>query len=301
MVMLNQLEQMKNSMRLIAIIISAMTSLTACESYVDIDLPEQHRKIVAYCFISPQDTLITARIFHSTPLYTSRTPNEQQNSQIITNATVILEHNGASVVLPYNNQLECYALPVEQFAITAGATYHLKVTVDGMPSVEAQTTVPRDIINLTHYQLTNLPSTNQNGMEESRYLIETKWNDIASETNFYGLIINEQVVWSPGNTQEVHNFTMHRAYLSDNGTEGETMTHRAELNSYINPIELTGDNGIRIYLLNCSRDYFLYHRSLQNGAGISDPFSEPSMVHSNIEHGLGCFGASNGSSVWIPL
>jgi hypothetical protein len=214
---------------------------------------------------------------------------------------VLLEHNGASIVIPYDNQQQQYVLPAELFAITAGETYYLKVLVDGMPTVEAQTTVPRDIVNLASHQLTSLPSSNDEGMEENRYLIETKWNDIASVSNFYSVVMNQQVTWDHGQMLETQNFHMYRDYLTDTGTDGETMTHRAEINSYIPPISNLVESGIRIYLLNCSRDYFLYHQSLHNGAGYSDPFSEPSMVYSNIENGLGCFGSFNGSSTWISL
>jgi Domain of unknown function (DUF4249) len=51
---------------------------------------------------------------------------------------------------------------------------------------------------------------------------------------------------------------------------------------------------IELILISCDEGYFNYHKSLENYSG-NNPFSEPTLVSSNITGGLGCFGAYNQS------
>jgi hypothetical protein len=44
---------------------------------------------------------------------------------------------------------------------------------------------------------------------------------------------------------------------------------------------------------NADVNYFKYHRSLQQRLDTENPFTEPSIIYTNIKGGLGCFGAYN--------
>ena len=49
---------------------------------------------------------------------------------------------------------------------------------------------------------------------------------------------------------------------------------------------------VLIEALNCSRDFYLYNRSLQQSAGTGgNPFADPVLIHTNIQGGFGCFGS----------
>lgn len=43
---------------------------------------------------------------------------------------------------------------------------------------------------------------------------------------------------------------------------------------------------------NSDENYYKYHRSLET-SGNDNPFTEPSLVYTNINNGLGCFAAYN--------
>jgi hypothetical protein len=46
-------------------------------------------------------------------------------------------------------------------------------------------------------------------------------------------------------------------------------------------------------LYNADEHYYRYHRSLTERHDYTNPFTEPYLIYSNIEGGLGCFGAYN--------
>lgn len=293
---------MNNYLLPVAVIIALLMGLTSCEDDVDIDLPDHQPKLVAYCFLNPHDTMIIAKVYRSNPLFSMVSSNSADNIEILSNATVLLEHNEASVVIPFDISLQQYMLPAAVFPIVPGETYHLKVMADGFTPIHAQTTVPRDKVTISSHKINTILSQNEAEQTENHSLVEVQWHDISSETNFYAIVINEQFTIDDNTNNEplVFNYPVHRAYISDSGSDGEVIVYRTEIYTNFHEPNTIEDKGIFIYLLNCTRDYFLYHRSLQNGAGSSDPFSEPTMVYSNIENGLGCFGSYTGSSVWIP-
>lgn len=52
---------------------------------------------------------------------------------------------------------------------------------------------------------------------------------------------------------------------------------------------------------NTDEHYFKYHRSVQTRGDSDNPFVEPSLIYTNVEGGLGCFGAYNsGQLVYRP-
>lgn len=50
---------------------------------------------------------------------------------------------------------------------------------------------------------------------------------------------------------------------------------------------------ITMELYNADEHYYRYHRSLTERHDYTNPFTEPYLIYSNIEGGLGCFGAYN--------
>ena len=51
---------------------------------------------------------------------------------------------------------------------------------------------------------------------------------------------------------------------------------------------------VNVSVLNCSKDFYLYNKSVQESDGIGgNPFTDPVQVYTNIQNGFGCFGAYN--------
>src|SRR3972149_9782654 len=73
-----------------------------CEKDVtNIKQPETKPKLVAGCFISPQDTLIIVTLTRSNPIF--GTGHNDSNNLSVTDASVIISNGINSVVIPYNS------------------------------------------------------------------------------------------------------------------------------------------------------------------------------------------------------
>jgi hypothetical protein len=57
--------------------------------------------------------------------------------------------------------------------------------------------------------------------------------------------------------------------------------------------------GYEVWMLNCNYDYYNFHNSLYTNQG-GDPFSEPTLMYTNVEGGLGVFAAANAVKLILP-
>ncbi|RYD86802.1 MAG: DUF4249 family protein, partial [Sphingobacteriales bacterium] len=104
-------------------------------------LADQPVKLLVACFISPQDTVLAAKVARSRPILDDETVTNLE----ITNATVTLQTGSRSIVLTYHSRLRYYRASPGQFPIRAGETYQLWVQTPDGQSVEARTTVPEAV------------------------------------------------------------------------------------------------------------------------------------------------------------
>lgn len=265
-----------------------LIALSSCEDYVDIEIPQQEKRIVAYSFISPQDTMIQVFVGNSLPLFAN-----SQHFQFefeLTNAIVRLTDGNNEIVIPYNDQTFNFEYSTNDYPIVPGETYTLTIEASGYKTITAQTTVPIQTPQFESAELVLLQEGSANGFEpQNRYAIDMKWNDIAGTDNYYSVNIFS--------TYGEFTNTDARYYYTDKDADGTTLSRRAETYSYYY-LEGGTEPSFRVYLLNVNKDYYLYHRSIQN-ITYGDPFSEPTLTYTNFENGLGCFGAFNGSSVLL--
>jgi len=283
------MNSMNTAMRTLIIGLLVILSLTSCEDYVDIEIPQQEKKLVAYSFISPQDSLIKVFLGNSFPLFANSSNPEFE--MILNNATVRINDGINEITLPFNYQTFSYEYPTEDYPIVAGKTYYLTIEVLGYKTITAQTTVPADTPYFHSADLVLIEQPVGSGFEpENRYVLDLKWYDFAGTTNFYSI-----------NIFSVYNeYTNRDAYYhyTDVDVDGSLMIKRAETYTYHFSEVGSTDPSFRVYLLNVNKDYYIYHRSIEN-ISYGDPFSEPTLIYTNIENGLGCFAAFNGSSISV--
>lgn len=288
---------MKNKFNIYLIAILSLFMFSSCEDYVDVDIPGQEKKLVAYCFLSPQDTVLRVYVYHSTPLYGSLN-NYMQNTSI-SNATVSLSDGTNSIIVPFDYDEGKYKIDASAFPIAEGTTYFLTVESDGYPTINSQTTVPAHTPHFISTSLTELSSNS--GFEYSNeYRFETKWDDAPNEENYYSINAISQLI-SHNEMTYYEDFDAGKYNFTDNGSDGNTLSLNTTLYTYhMAPIE-GGDieRNFVIYLLNVTKDYYLFHRSIEYISS-GDPFSEPTITYTNMQNGLGCFASFNGSFVTIP-
>ena len=272
-------------------------------------------KLVVNSYISPQDTLLTAKVSRSKPALVE--PSEAVPF-IVENATVSLSDGSRVVVMRYNTSRQFYQAPVALMPIRTGQTYTLTATTPDGKKVMAQATVPKPV-PISSITLDSTITTSGSTRTKA-YRVSFVWEDPAAETNFYQyagyLQWKDNKYTYPISGQNevpvpniyVLSFNRERAtgnLLSDDRQQGSLLTSQsadvaklivqksdppaAENVTYSYP-------GARVVtqLLNTEESFYRYTNAVARQRQVGNsPFAEPVLIPSNITGGLGCFAAYN--------
>ncbi|WP_157504619.1 DUF4249 domain-containing protein [Dyadobacter beijingensis] len=312
------------SRKLIVLLLTA--ALAACESLVtDIDqskLPQVDSKLVVQCFISPQAARTNVVVTESIPLFAEP---DYLKGGVIRNAVVRLSDGTKEVVLPFDTTSQLFSIDKSLFIISPGKTYFLSVT-DGARSVNASCKVPANEVKPATYDIDSSFSGSGAGRDTSLTLKMT-WNDIAQETNYYRVRASLDLEYSvadrlPDNTGQMTEKRIRNRFnfnwddtIGRNDFRSDQNLDGTVFNSPIGRVNLPdplsyGFNGVdyivypkskivsvTMEVYNTDENYFKYHRSVQTRGDSDNPFVEPSLIYTNINGGLGCFGAYNSGQV----
>ncbi|GAB3947453.1 hypothetical protein GCM10028805_19730 [Spirosoma harenae] len=268
--------------------ISLIFGLTACgnlsEEVVPDGLGAGARKLVVACFISPQDTILTAKVAYSRPLLA----NDPTRNPAVSDAAVTLSDGPRSVSFVYNKQLGYYQANAQSVPIVAGQTYNLTVKAANGQQVTASARVP-DGIPIQSIDVTWEKPTSGNGIQ---LMTRTAWQDPANATNFYQL--RGQIISQPANPREpivsqpVIFAGNEQGLFTDDGNNGTLLISTPGYVDNVVGSELV------MKLWHLDAPYYQYHQALSLQLAIDgDPFAELVPIPTNIQGGLGCFGAYN--------
>ena len=286
-------------------------------------ITQQPEAIVVACFISPQDTVLAARVTRSSPVL-------GVNGQVgadIANAVVVLSDGSRSVQLRPARYTTNYGYPTTYFRASAsslpilvGKTYTLTVQAPDGRSVKATCTVPAAV---PVEQITIDSSiTTDFGERRKEYHARLRWRDPAGQPNFYRVAGSNQysqrrTIRNP--TTGVVSDTLigyteawrfDGSQISTDATrDGQTIVSGRGL---LPPFSYSRINGVLVsrppsgrldgYLLNVDENYYRYHDGVARQNEVRDnPFAEPVPIPTNIQGGLGCFGAYNQSTLTLYL
>ncbi len=267
----------------------------SCEQDANVDIPLTPPKLSVSCYITPQDSIIRAKVTLSNPVFgtTSMNPNGE-----VTDATVTLFGNSTSTQLVYNSTTEYYEVLASVFPIIGGNDYRLAVTDPSGRRAEGSTSVP--LTPPAGFQCSVTDSVYQYDpfYEQGESKFTYSFADPGGINNYYRLVIyNVHVDGFSGDT------TLQRSgwdIFSDDNADGTTISKSTTM--YYYNYMASGDSLIAydVWLISGNYDYHRFHTSIYNYSGGEDPFSEPSMIYSNIEGGLGIFAGANGTKLRIP-
>lgn len=292
-------------------LIISQLALLSCKSLVkEIDpsfLPQTDSKLVVACFISPQDTVLSAKVTE-TKLLIGTTGDIKDD---ITNASVTLSDGTKNVQLIYHTKLGYYrALPTE-LPILVGKTYTISVNTPDGRKVNASTKVPNNIaIKEIKVDSTIIPNFQRGDtITNKSYNVKVIWQDIAGETNYYRAISVFDMIYGvpdPKNGNKTLISTLISSIvdlrtIDDKDTDGLLLSlnrdfqpSNAETNIQGKPINLTKRlDKIKVGLFQAESNYYNYHTSLRRQRENNNPFAEPVLLFTNINGGFGCFGAYN--------
>jgi hypothetical protein len=264
-------------MKKISFIILMAVFISSCEKEAKVKLPETKPLPVMYCYICPDDTVISLQLTQSQPLY-----NASQGDIFapVKDANVTISGAQGSAQLVYDQFSQRYVLNTNTYSVGLGMNYKITVTMSNGDIATAETTVPTSTVGITNLNVDHIVEKNS-----SYDRIKIEFNDQAGVTNYYrmaGLAVATYTWLGPDTTYS--DLYINEIY-SDNGHDGEASQITGQVYEQFDSIPYYD-----IYLYNCSVSYYSYHRSIRNYTG-ANPFAEPTLVYSNVKGGFGCFAA----------
>ena len=254
-------------------------SLFSCEQDADIKLPETDPKLVVSCFISPDVDSVMAFIDWSRPVFSSEDV-ERPND----NLEVSITDGSSEAFFQYDFSIGQYVLSLAEYPLALGVEYTLRVKAPTGEEVVAQTTIPTELPLIESATLDSSNYVNNFGEEINEFIYKTTLRDNSSDFQYYRFIYYNEDFWFPG---ESYSYIEGQNYRDDESLVDGKIYVEENITYY-------GYNGAvsnkRLAVLNCSESYYRYHKTLQN-QNFGNPFAEPTIVYSNIEGGLGAFGA----------
>ena len=299
-------------------------ALSSCESLVttlpDDKLPKTESKLVVQSFISPQATATVVVVTESEPLFST----SNSGVSVIKNALVKISDGSKEAVIPFDSLSNLYSIAKERFTIVAGKTYSVTVS-DGKRNVSATCKVPASLASMTDYAIDTI--SQNNGFTNDTILnLKMKWQDIPSEVNYYRVRASANIEYSVREVDNAGAWTERRVrnrinfrwedtigrndFQSDANLDGAIFTSpsgRITLPSaslYTDPKTNSTKTfyprnkiiNVIMEVSNSDEAYYKYHRSLET-SGNDNPFTEPSLVFTNVNNGLGCFAAYNTAQI----
>lgn len=271
----------------IILIISAFF-ITACETDADIEIPSQEPKYVLSSFINVNDDEQLFSLTLSDPIFDGV---KYDNSSQVTNAIIKISDGTKTVKLYYNANLYSYVLSKDSMLIESDRTYTVNLSHDGKTINTNFRTVTNSPITNIDIKIDSIVEGDEFGSNLITYYAYTKWQDVAGEKNYYCLTFNGLVITPMGDTiSDTYSDIYNNVYVSDEGFDGQMMNATVETYPGYFAEFNSGYVGFQISVSKVDEHYFKYFKSLQNYGG-DDPFSEPSLIYSNINNGLGVIGS----------
>lgn len=301
----------------LAVGLAGLSFLIGCQKLqleVDPDrLQSEAAKLVVTCYLSPQDQVLAVKVTRTKSILGQQgTPNDTN----VIDATVRLSQSGRSVALPYDAKQQVYRADIQRMPIVVGRTYGLLVQTPDGERVTGFCTIPGPV------KLAGVTFDSLTEGDARRYFVRGQWLDPAAQTNFYqitGLFryvtncptCEKNPAYQPREEASYLQFdNLEGTLASDQGSGGSTLT---SVPAYLTGASTDNDRqpGFRsqykaatvvLNLLNTDRNYYQYHNAVVRQAEVRDnPFAEPVAIPTNLQGGLGCFGAYNRSTLVVRL
>lgn len=267
-------------MKKLIILLSPLFVL-GCVRKADIKLPPAEKKPVVTCFISPQDSVITAVVAWSTPKLGLNGSSTTVTAGAVKDATLSIYSPLGQKTFSLNPDFlyyECTGI-----SIAEGGTYTLNVLMPGGKQITATTSVPLKKPRVS--SLTRRITHNETKRLEVE--VDLVVEDFKNEINYFALFTRQMSMPLRPDSP----FGTMGAYDTDEKISKQEYLFSTGASYYNNTDTITGA-WLYLDVLHCNREFYLYNKSVQE-AGIAsfNPFADPAMVFSNIPGGFGCFGA----------
>ena len=293
------------SLRCLLLFVSSLW--LGCEKTITVDIPDLEPRIVLNCTVSPNEQPF---------VYLSK-PFTQYDSTFLHNATVQWYENGNLIdTIPQSGWGtsfgSIYIYPFISNLPQVGNTYTIKVSAPNLPSVEATQTIP-PTVSLQNPVFTHHVYTRDNILFNR---LQATLHDDPNTENFYRFAfytyhtknktysIRSMSKESASNMDFMlfgHGFSFGQFYyLSDYHFNGQSKTFLFDLTDYTH-IYLNDTITLIAISQQLSPDLYYYAQDIEAGQGDAEFFNEPVTVYSNVQNGIGIFGAFSSDTLRLLL
>lgn len=274
-------------MKSLLLIISFLFLFSSCEKEVKLNLAETKSLPVMYSYICPSDSVIRLKLMYSSPLYSS---NEIDILASVPDGDVRISGAQGTAQLIFNRANGYYELPTTTYPVVPGQAYRMTVVTSKGDVAIAETQVPFTSVPINKVSVQTIPDAYQTSDR-----IEASFTDEPGTVNYYRLAALRVYVYS-SRTDTLREDTRIDPLYSDMNHDGEEASLSERYYQYSGPGTQYSSEAYDIFLYNCSQSYYNFYKSVSNYSG-DNPFSEPSLIYSNVTGGLGCFGAYTKSAL----
>lgn len=323
--------------RVLAFLVGGLGGLTACEMFVDVEIPEEPPRLVVNYVMGVDEPF--AGLFGLTK---SQSVLKNEDIQRVTGATVTLrEESNCSKF--FEDLPECTMVFEEGvpglyssrsgLEPLAGQTYTLQIEKDGFKPIEATTTIPYPVkIKEVAFDTVSLPPTSSSARNTRISEIRLTFDDPLKEHNYYEveveglkakvecdsvgncelssssfsgvrMLMNSQdpaVVNSNYELQGLGRIYGRVLPFNDELFDGETYTLHFDPNAYFYGDSLYRSLTIRLKSVTEEQYEYTYASWLQRTAR-ENRYAEPVLVPNNIKNGYGIFAGYSVDEARIRL
>lgn len=268
--------------RILSVLIPLLILSACTDSVTNVDLPEQDPRYVMHTYLSPEDSIIRVVLGRSRPVFSSDNINDTSWK-----AGAQVSINGIS--LSRDSFSNCWSIDANVLNLQAGQTCTALASFQDGTSIQGSCIIPASVnqsLEFIGYDSVEY-TWDPNYIE---YYARFRFTDIAGESNYYqvGALIS-YFIQGEGDTLTYFQHGNLECLFSDNGHDGDVNNGRLYiLYSGLDPYAPV-ITSVKLYLFTTDKLYYDYHKALYSQN--NDPFSEPVIINSNVEHGLGAVAA----------
>ena len=263
-------------------------TLFACESDPQVEIPFEPTKLVLTSFLDPSSDTNIVHLSKSDHIFDSQ--SSFYDDLIISNGTIKITDGTNDFTLRYDNNNKYYFFRRNDFNLDYSKNYTITASAINQTVSKQVQTLDSNKVNIVSFSIDQSNYTDDFGTYKV-YKARVEFKDPPNENNFYRIYLSPiyEDIFNPGEEYDYFYDIYSNTLISDEGRNGSNIVAFTEHGEYDSGF---GNNitGFRIYIYKVDEDVYKYVKSLKNYTG-DDPFSEPSLIYSNVPGGLGLVGS----------
>lgn len=301
-------------MKALAFAAISMFVLTGCQQSLREEVTPQALngagKLVVTGFISPQDTILIVSVTRSQAIAERGT----SPGSAVTNATVTLSDGGSSVGLLFNAKRQRYEADARKWPVSSGRTYALLVQSPDGQRVSGSCTVPQPVA-LRRVRLDSSAAADGS----KRFFARYTWQDTPGSKGQFqttgtfvfvkGCATCREEALAARKVESVPvsfgSPTTLNGWISGETTSGSLLETKGNLTTTDSKGSFGGNYRhatVKATLFHVEEAYARYHQAVERATSTEvTPFSEPVLIPTNLQGGLGCFAAYDRSDLTVLL